>query len=100
MVATNKKQLYIVAYDISNDKRRRKIVTCLEKHGIRINKSVFECMLTKAQLDTVVDELEMISIVKSDSIAIYPICAECYAKTRYIPKHLRIIPKGNTIVVS
>lgn len=99
MVATNKKQLYVIAYDISNDKRRRKIVTCLEKYGTRINKSVFECMLTKAQLNIVIEELEMISIVKFDSIAIYPICAECYAKAKYIPKHLRIMPKGNTIVV-
>ena len=47
-----RKTLCVVAYDISDDKRRLKVVKILEKSGIRINYSVFECMLTRTQLET------------------------------------------------
>lgn len=99
MVAKSKKQLHIIAYDTTSDKRRRQIVKCLEKYGVRINKSVFECMLTKKQIAAITAELEKISNMRYDSIAIYPICAECYLKTRYIPEYKRVMPEDKTIVL-
>jgi CRISPR-associated protein Cas2 len=41
---------YVVTYDISNDKRRTKLATLLDKYGIRVNYSVYECEPTKLNL--------------------------------------------------
>jgi CRISPR-associated protein Cas2 len=39
----------IVAYDVEDNRQRDKIAKLLEKYGIRINLSVFECMFTDTQ---------------------------------------------------
>ena len=40
--------MYLVSYDITSDKRRRKIAKILENYGKRIQYSVFECDLDEA----------------------------------------------------
>ncbi|MBR8835369.1 MAG: CRISPR-associated endonuclease Cas2 [Stigonema ocellatum SAG 48.90 = DSM 106950] len=39
--------LYVVAYDVPCDKRRKKISDLLEGYGQRVQYSVFECLLTQ-----------------------------------------------------
>lgn len=46
-----KKNFVIVAYDVADDRRRCHVVKLLEKVGVRINYSVFECMLTDSQFE-------------------------------------------------
>ena len=41
----------VVAYDIAYNKRRNKIAKCLEGYGIRVNYSVFECVLKPGSLN-------------------------------------------------
>ena len=41
--------LYVVTYDIPNDKRRKKVSDLLEGYGRRVQYSVFECLLTSAK---------------------------------------------------
>ena len=42
--------LYVVAYDIANDKRRKKVSEHLDKYGVRVNYSVYEIKLNKTKL--------------------------------------------------
>ncbi len=44
-----RKHFYVVNYDISNDRRRDKVVKFMESVGTSMNYSVFECMLTDIQ---------------------------------------------------
>lgn len=37
--------MYLVSYDITSDRRRRRIANLLENYGKRIQYSVFECYL-------------------------------------------------------
>ena len=46
-----KKNFIVVAYDVSDDRRRNRVVKLLEKVGVRVNYSVFECLLTDAQYE-------------------------------------------------
>lgn len=39
----------MISYDISNDKLRRKIVKVLERYWYRVQKSVFECLLSESK---------------------------------------------------
>ena len=81
------KKMIIVAFDISQAKKRRQIVTMLLKYGKRINKSVFECLLTESQYKKVVVRLRMLC-GKGDSVVIMPICINCYAKMEFIPPRI------------
>ena len=40
---------YLVCYDVVLDRRRTKVAHILEGYGLRVQKSVFECVLTPDQ---------------------------------------------------
>ena len=80
-----KKPFYVVAYDISDDKRRRQVVKLMESIGTRMNYSVFECMLTEIQYNSMCKRLAKIVTRREDWVNIYPLCSECYARIEYIP---------------
>ncbi len=42
-------------------------------------------MLTRSQLDNLCSKLAKTVNYTMDKIAIYPICLDCYTKTKYIP---------------
>ena len=79
-------QLYLIAYDISNTKRRNRIADKLSEYGERINLSVFECRLTPAQYSDIKNYLVEQINEKTDRIKIYPIYKNCYAKSITIGK--------------
>ncbi|MCO5188131.1 MAG: CRISPR-associated endonuclease Cas2 [Anaerolineae bacterium] len=69
---------YVVSYDISNDKRRRKVVKVLEGVGFRVQYSVFECDLDSQRLKALRKQLKPLIQPKStDSIRFYGLCADC-----------------------
>ncbi len=68
----------LIAYDISANKRRRKVADSLERCGMRINKSVFICTLSR-ELD-LPDLVEMVTslIDRRDHVFFLPLCKGCY----------------------
>jgi len=38
--------IYLIAYDVEDDKQRLRISNLLEDYGVRVQRSVFECKLT------------------------------------------------------
>ena len=79
------KHFYVVTYDISDTKRRDRVVKIMESLGTRMNYSVFECMLTEIQYKNMCKRLSKIVVRREDWINIYPICSECFARIEYIP---------------
>ncbi len=65
--------MYVIAYDIPNDKRRRKIAKLLEGYGQRVQFSVFEARLTPKQLQQLGDRLRRRLKLNEDHIRIYPL---------------------------
>lgn len=81
-----KKIFCVVAYDISDDKRRYKVAKILTRHGKRFNNSVFECMFTDAQLRKTKEQTEKLIDEDDDSVVYYPICVDCFTKAIYQPE--------------
>lgn len=75
----------IVVYDVEDNRQRTKISNLLEKYGIRINLSVFECMFTETQFRKVREDLEKRIDKHSDTIVYYTICVNCFTKIVYQP---------------
>lgn len=84
--------MVVVAYDISNDRRRAKAVKILERVGVRVNFSVFECMLTERQYESLRDELLQVISLKEDTVVYYPICLNCYSRIVYQPHKMENYP--------
>jgi CRISPR-associated protein Cas2 len=61
---------YAVVYDISEDNERRRVDEILRGFGFRIQKSVFECRLTKRTKEDLVKELNSADI-RTGFIKIY-----------------------------
>ena len=66
------KNMIVVCYDISDNKRRNKMVKLLERHLFRVQRSVFEAMLTNQKTDQLKRELSQFA-KEDDNIRIYKI---------------------------
>jgi CRISPR-associated protein Cas2 len=75
----------IVAYDIADNRRRRRVAKTLEDYGIRTQKSVFLCQLP----DTIFERMwrELADIVDDDdSLLAFSICGRCAKRGRTLGK--------------
>lgn len=71
---------HVIAYDIEDDRGRARIATVLERYGMRVQKSVFECRLEPKDRERLlrVLERELTRIGGAGNIRIYRLCADCY----------------------
>ncbi|HOP99361.1 MAG TPA: CRISPR-associated endonuclease Cas2 [Acetivibrio clariflavus] len=63
--------MIVVIYDIVDDKRRRKMVKCLESYGIRVQKSAFECYVDENMYRKLLKKMERIIDEKEDLLRVY-----------------------------
>ena len=69
-----KKSDYLICYDISDNKRLRKVAKFLEKKCIRVQYSIFIAKnITKEQIYKVADGLNELIEPKEDDVRIYKI---------------------------
>ncbi|MCX8027987.1 MAG: CRISPR-associated endonuclease Cas2 [Thermodesulfovibrionales bacterium] len=74
----------IVAYDVVDDKRRKKIVDkLLDAGGVRVNYSVFECLLPKGKLNKLKESLINLIDEKQDRLIFYQLCEGCIEHVQY-----------------
>ena len=71
--------LYVVAYDISDDKRRTKVHKTLSGFGQWTQYSLFECHLSEKQYLKLRQKLDQL-LADEDSVRFYNLCAGCVAK--------------------
>jgi len=65
---------FIVAYDISDDRRRERVARVLTKFGLRIQKSVFIAVLDRTEHQSLRRELGAI-LRRCDTVEMFPIDA-------------------------
>jgi CRISPR-associated protein Cas2 len=68
--------LYIVSYDITDDKKRLRISKTLRDFGTRVQYSVFECIINDKDLEKMTAKISRI-ISEEDSVRVYTLCAKC-----------------------
>lgn len=67
----------MIAYDITDDRRRSKIDRVLKNYAIRVQESVFEGWLSHAEIRLLQRELEEEMDAGHDHIRLYPLCHCC-----------------------
>lgn len=72
--------LYVVAYDIPDDKRRTRVHRILKGFGQWTEFSLFECFLTKKEFLLMQAKLRQYLSADTDRVRIYTICDTCLEK--------------------
>jgi CRISPR-associated protein Cas2 len=72
--------MFIIAYDIQNDKTRKKVSKILEDYGTRVQYSIFECDITQKQADNIICRFQGLIDVETDNIIVYFYCGNCMQK--------------------
>ena len=69
--------LYVVSYDIPDDRRRLQTAKVLLDFGTRVQFSVFECVLEGDLYQQLLERLSGVIQSSEDRLRIYPLCASC-----------------------
>ncbi|HOR00372.1 MAG TPA: CRISPR-associated endonuclease Cas2 [Anaerolineae bacterium] len=78
------RMLYIVAYDIPNDRRRTKVHKALCGFGRWTQYSLFECYLNDRERVALRAKLDTLLKADEDSVRFYFVCGACAAKVETI----------------
>ena len=78
---------YIIAFDVSDDKVRRKLCKILLDKGVRIQESVFAVNLKKHEIKSITKRLEQ-TLNKQGIIHIINVCTACAKKSLAINKEI------------
>ena len=71
--------IYVITYDIDDDKKRYRISKVLEEFGVRVQESVFECNLNSSLYEQLLNKLKKFDH-NGVNIRIYPLCKDCFLK--------------------
>jgi len=73
-------QFLLVAYDISDDKRRTKLHNALRDFGSPVQYSVFECLLDQKAEEKMRQKIKKLIRPRKDHVRIYTLCQTCLTK--------------------
>ena len=76
--------LYVVSYDIPDDRRRTRVHSVLTGFGTWVQYSVFECFLDRKQRMLLETRLLAEIHQREDTVRIYGLCVACQAKVEVL----------------
>ena len=71
LVEDERRYIVLVIYDITDDRRRTRMVKCLERYGIRVQKSAFEAFLTEKKYERMMELTSGLIDSATDSLRVY-----------------------------
>jgi CRISPR-associated protein Cas2 len=72
---------FVVSYDITQDRRRTKVMNKLKNYGLRVQYSVFECELDAARLARLKEEVVPLLNLRTDKLHVYRLCETCWLRS-------------------
>jgi CRISPR-associated protein Cas2 len=88
----------IVVYDISDNRRRGRIHKYLKTLGVNSQKSVFECDVSRDQLNEIRDVVESELDPSHDGLRIYKLCRHCYGQSIAQGNGVKIMPMKYQVI--
>lgn len=88
----------IVAYDVSEDRRRARLAALLATWGDRVQKSVFECTVDAGELAEVLARAATIIDPDTDAVHVYHQCSSCTEHAKWLGQARTATPEPYWIV--
>jgi CRISPR-associated protein Cas2 len=67
------RQLFVVAYDVSDDKRWRKVFKLMRGYGDHVQYSVFRCELSDRERAELMEKLTQVIKATEDQVLLFPL---------------------------
>jgi CRISPR-associated protein Cas2 len=77
-------QHYVIAYDIRDPTRLRRVAKVMEDFGERVQKSVFEAALSTSQVLKLKNRLRQEMDCEVDGVKFFPLCPKCDQRVNII----------------
>jgi len=77
-------KLWLVAYDIANKKRLKKVFNLMKRYGTPVQYSLFECYLSAKQERLLLNELSTIVSISDDKVHFFPLCGQCHSRIKQL----------------
>jgi CRISPR-associated protein Cas2 len=91
---------YIVAYDICDPKRLRKVATACEDFGLRRQYSVFLCRLTATDLVKLKSRLYDLINLQEDQVLFIPVCNRCAGQIEALGRPVEAHDARDVVIVT
>jgi CRISPR-associated protein Cas2 len=91
---------YIVAYDIADPKRLRKVATACEDFGTRKQYSVFFCRLSATDLVRLRARLYDVMDLEKDQVLFVPVCGKCVGQIEALGKPTEPPASRDVVIVT
>lgn len=91
---------YIVAYDICDPARLRKVARCCEDFGYRKQKSVFLCRLSTTDIVRMRARLYDIIELSQDQVLFIPLCGKCLHGIEALGRPTSPTTANDTVIVA
>lgn len=69
--------MFVISYDIPENRRRLRVSKALKNVGERVQKSVFEVHIEARRLKSIINHIQELTEPEEDSVRFYPTCAAC-----------------------
>lgn len=76
--------MYVLVYDIVNDRRRNRLHRALKDYGTAVQRSVFEFDLSPKEADAMMERVEKLISADEDTVRLYRLCSACLTDTRLL----------------
>jgi len=87
---------YVIAYDITDDNRRKKLYDILMSYGAWKEYSVFEIKVDKTTMLELENKIKKLIEENEDKVRVYPMCKSCEKKIEDWGKSMDK-PKNNIV---
>jgi CRISPR-associated protein Cas2 len=91
---------YVVAYDISDPKRLRKVARCCEDFGVRKQYSVFLCRLSATDFVRLRSRLYDLIQLDEDQVLFIPLCGKCVGAIEAIGRPTEAHDARDVVIVT
>ena len=91
---------YLVAYDIANPKRLRKVARACEDFGLRKQFSVFFCRLSATDLARLRGRLHEVIDLDRDQVLFIPLCKRCAGLIETLGRPIEPHDARDVVIVS
>jgi CRISPR-associated protein Cas2 len=89
---------HLLAYDVREPHRLRRVAKVLEGYGERLQYSVFRCKLSPKKLERLRIELNR-ELASDDALLVVPLCSGCAARLQFRGKAFEWPPEPPSFVV-
>jgi CRISPR-associated protein Cas2 len=76
--------MYVLVYDIVNDRRRNRLHRALKDYGTPVQRSVFEFDLSPKEAGAMMERVETLISADEDTVRLYRLCAACLTDVRIL----------------